>query len=183
METGIEKFARLQQELAKTKARMDAAIPKITGRRKRHRKGTDDIMATRSETQLLKKQAKLDGLLSRRKDIEARIDQVRHEMDDLRQAKNKKWTNELQNALMKNGASIDVSGIPVSEVIVWLEGKCTYLNNALTEEADIEPSKERDPEQTTPVEISEAQSETVSVDMEKNMTDDSNNELSGNHFS
>ena len=182
METGIEKFVRLQQELAKTKARMDAAIPKITERRKRHGKGTYDIMATRSETQLLKKQAKLDGLLSRRKDIEARIDQVRHEMDDLRQAKNKKWTNELQNALMKNGASIDVSGIPVSEVIAWLEEKCTHLNNALTEEINIEPSKEHDAEQTIPAEISETQPETASVDIERNTTSDSNGESPSNHF-
>ena len=52
---------------------------------------------------LAKKQEQLDGLLTKKKDTEKRIEKIRKEMSEINNVQNKKWTDALQAALNKNG--------------------------------------------------------------------------------
>ena len=80
-------------------------------------------MAKSAMDRLAKKQEKLDDLLSKQKETEKRIQQVRKEMSAINNARNKKWTDALQAALNKNGGSIDLSRIPVEDVLAWLQSR------------------------------------------------------------
>ena len=82
-------------------------------------------MAKSAMDRLAKKQEKLDDLLSKQKETEKRIQQVRKEMSAINNARNKKWTDALQAALNKNGGSIDLSRIPVEDVLAWLQSRST----------------------------------------------------------
>ena len=89
---------------------------------------------------LAKKQEKLDDLLSKQKATEKRIQQVRKEMSAINNARNKKWTDALQAALNKNGGSIDLSRIPVEDVLAWLQSRSNELTPIATQEAPVEES-------------------------------------------
>ena len=89
---------------------------------------------------LAKKQEQLDDLLSKKKNTEKRIEKIRKEMSAINNARNKKWTDALQAALNKNGGSIDLSRIPVEDVLAWLQSRSNELTPIATQEAPVEES-------------------------------------------
>ena len=89
---------------------------------------------------LAKKQEQLDDLLSKKKNTEKRIEKIRKEMSEINNAQNKKWTDALQAALNKNGGSIDLSRIPVEDVLAWLQSRSNELTPIATQEAPVEES-------------------------------------------
>ena len=89
---------------------------------------------------LAKKQEQLDDLLTKKKDTEKRIEKIRKEMSEINNAQNKKWTDALQAALNKNGGSIDLSRIPVEDVLAWLQSRSNELTPIVTQEAPVEES-------------------------------------------
>ena len=97
-------------------------------------------MAKSAMDRLAKKQEKLDDLLSKQKETEKRIQQVRKEMSAINNARNKKWTDALQAALNKNGGSIDLSRIPVEDAFAWLQSRSNELTPIATQEAHAEES-------------------------------------------
>ena len=97
-------------------------------------------MAKSAMDRLAKKQEKLDDLLSKQKETEKRIQQVRKEISEINNAQNKKWTDALQVALNKNGGSIDLSRIPVEDALAWLQSRSNELTPTAAQEAPVEES-------------------------------------------
>lgn len=89
---------------------------------------------------LAKKQEQLDGLLTKKKDTEKRIEKIRKEMSEINNVQNKKWTDALQAALNKNGGSIDLARIPVDDVLAWLQSRSSELSPMGSQEAPVEES-------------------------------------------